>query len=154
MNQNNELWKDIKDYEGIYQISNRGDLKNIVKNTILNPSITKKGFYQCGLSKNGKIKPYSLQYLVAVHFIDNPNNFKSIIHLDGNKLNNTIDNLKWTDRKEHTKKYMDKHIKNFKIPTPKFAKIFELWLPVNIKGYDNYIVSNLGNIINKKSGKS
>ena len=43
---NSEIWKDVEGYEGIYQISNKGQLKNIQKNTILNPTIIKKGFYQ------------------------------------------------------------------------------------------------------------
>lgn len=139
-----EIWKDIEGYEGIYIISNHGQLKNILRKTILNPTITKKGFYQCGLSKDGTTKHPSLHNLVAKHFIPNPNNLKSIIHLDGNKLNNQSTNLKWTDRKEHTKKYMDIGIKNFTLPTSPTSEQFELWAPVNIPGYDNYIVSTLG----------
>lgn len=92
-----EVFKDIKDYEGIYQISNFGRIKslhNYRKNNILKPKI-KKGYYQIGLRKNNKRKWYSVHRLVAQTFLPNENNLPQVNHKDENKLNNNVNNLEW-----------------------------------------------------------
>lgn len=92
-----EIFKDIKDYEGIYQISNLGRIKslhNYRKNNILKPKI-KKGYYQIGLRKDNKRKWYSVHRLVAQTFLPNENNLPQVNHRDENKLNNNVNNLEW-----------------------------------------------------------
>lgn len=94
-----EIFKDIKDYEGLYQISNLGTIKSLYNykrdgNNILKPQI-KRGYYQIGLRKDNKRKWFSVHRLVAETFIDNPNNYKYVNHKDENKLNNNINNLEW-----------------------------------------------------------
>ncbi len=102
-----EEWKDIKGYEGLYQISNLGRVKSLPKvrdlyfrtdERILALS-THKGYLQVGLHKNNKRKLYRVHRLVAETFIPNPNNYKEVNHKDCNKQNNYIDNLEWCDRK-------------------------------------------------------
>lgn len=112
----NEIWKDIKGHEGIYQISNLGNVKSLerllwnghtyytYKERLLKKSINHNGYYTVRLSKNGKGKNYLLHRLLAMHFIPNPNNYPIINHKDGNKLNNNLDNLEWC-----TYKYNNHH---------------------------------------------
>jgi len=94
-----EIWKDIEGYEGLYQISNLGRIKTISRqgtNTrFIKKDIRKDGYIQVHLTKNSKMKNFLLHRLIAQTFIPNPNNFKYINHKDGNKQNNDISNLEW-----------------------------------------------------------
>lgn len=96
-----EIWTDIKDYEGIYQISNMGRVKNIKYNRFLKTSIT-RGYQTVVLSKNNKQKSYLVHRLVMKNFypIDNMDNLQ-VNHKDENKLNNCLSNLEWMTRKEN-----------------------------------------------------
>lgn len=101
----NEIWKDIKNYEGLYQVSNLGKIKSInynrtKKSKLLKFSIT-KGYYRVHLCKNKKIKSYFVHRLVAEAFIDNPLNKPFINHLDCNTKNNYYKNLEWCTQKEN-----------------------------------------------------
>lgn len=93
-----EIWKDIKGYEGLYQISNLGNVKSMYNyrgiGNILKPRL-KKGYYQIGLRKNNVRKWYAVHRLVAKTFIPNPDNLPQVNHKDENKLNNKVDNLEW-----------------------------------------------------------
>ena len=104
-----EIWKDIKDYEGLYQVSNLGRVKRItfinnktVKTTnriLSNGKSDKNQYIQLKLSKDGSKKDIYLHRLVAQAFIPNPNNYSEINHIDGNKRNNCIANLEWCSHK-------------------------------------------------------
>ena len=97
-----EIWKDIKGYEGLYQVSNFGKIKSLSKNNhnygengkILK-GINNKGYLRVGLSKNGKAKQYPIHRIVAETFIDNVYNLPCVNHIDENKMNNRADNLEW-----------------------------------------------------------
>lgn len=95
-----EVWKDIKDYEGLYQISNYGRIRSLnkTKGRIRKQSI-QRGYYYIWLSKNSKGKMYIVHRLVAQHFIPNPLHLPEVNHKDENKLNNNVDNLEWCDAK-------------------------------------------------------
>ena len=90
---NKEIWKTIKDYDN-YIISNFGKVKSLKKNIILKPEIRRK-YYSVQLYKNKKSKHFQIHRLVAIAFIENPNNLKYVNHKDENKLNNYVDNLEW-----------------------------------------------------------
>lgn len=99
-----EVWKDIKGYEGLYQISNYGNVKSLnyakSKNyKMLTKIVDRNGYEKVCLSKNNKGKNYLVHRLVAIHFIKNTNNYKEVNHKDENKLNNNVNNLEWCDRK-------------------------------------------------------
>lgn len=114
-----EIWKDIEDYEKIYQISNLGRIKSLsrfvnncknygsigfyTKEKILKLAISKTGYYICTLFKNGKGKTFKVHRLIAKAFIENPNNYKIINHIDGNKLNNNLNNLEWCNHSHNNK---------------------------------------------------
>ena len=101
-----EIWKDIKDYEGCYQISNLGNIKSLIrknnkKEKLLKVQISTCGYYKILLYKNNKSKHFKVHRLIAIHFIPNIYNKEQINHIDGNKLNNNINNLEWVTPKEN-----------------------------------------------------
>lgn len=107
-----EIWKDIKDYEGLYQVSNLGNVRKIrFINNITNKekifNITQQmntnGYYKVMLYKNGNYKNKSVHRLVAETFIPNLENKLCVNHIDGNKLNNKLDNLEWATYSENMK---------------------------------------------------
>ena len=94
-----EEWRDIKGYEGRYQISSLGRVYSFYKKDILKLAKHTGGYLQIGLYKDGKSKTLTVHKLVAEAFIPNPNNYKEINHKDENKQSNCVDNLEWCDRK-------------------------------------------------------
>jgi hypothetical protein len=93
-----EIWKDIAGYEGVYKVSNYGNVYSFKSNKNLSHSYNTYGYAHVGLVKNGKHKVVMVHRLLAIAFIPNPNNLPVINHKDGNKLNNSIDNLEWCTR--------------------------------------------------------
>ena len=92
-----EIWKDIKDYEGMYQVSSEGRVKSLKygEEKILKNNKNNSGYLSVSLSKDGKRKTYSIHRLVAQAFISNPNNLLEINHIDEDKTNNRVENLEW-----------------------------------------------------------
>lgn len=92
-----EIWKDIPGYDGIYQVSNFGNVRSFKCNKIklLKPLIDKNGYYLVRLSNNGKQTSYKIHQLVAITFLNHiPNGHKIVInHIDKNPLNNNVKNL-------------------------------------------------------------
>lgn len=112
-----EQWKDIKDYEGYYQVSNKGNVKSLKREVIardgnikkypeklLKPELsgTKKlKYYRVTLSKNHSTKRHMLHRLVAKTFLNNPDNKPHVNHLDNNSVNNEVSNLEWVTHSEN-----------------------------------------------------
>ena len=101
-----EIYKDIKDLEGKYQVSNFGNVMSLNyhqtgKSKLLKPSKTKDGYLLVNLSKNGKRKIFLVHRLVAEHFIPNIDNLPQVNHKDENKQNNSVDNLEWCTYEEN-----------------------------------------------------
>lgn len=103
-----EEWRDVKGYEGVYQVSNIGNVrsksrfvpakngsKRIVTAKMLVPSISSAGYYRVSLGNCHGRHMCSIHRLVAEAFIPNPNNYPCVNHKDENKLNNAVDNLEW-----------------------------------------------------------
>ena len=103
-----EMWRSIKGYEGLYEISNKGRVKSlaryykafgyrkiIIEEKIMSPVESPQGYYQIGLSKEGAKKHVQIHRLVAQAFIPNPQSLPFINHKDENKKNNCVDNLEW-----------------------------------------------------------
>lgn len=101
-----EIWKDIKGYEGLYQVSNHGRIKSIRYKTsklmVLKTDV--HGYVKVGLRKSGKRTWYGVHRLVAVAFLPNPNNFPQVDHIDNCKTNNHVDNLQWLTARENVRK--------------------------------------------------
>lgn len=95
-----KIWKPIPGYEGLYEASNFGDIKSLGNNATRKEKILKvtkhvSGYYQVGLTKNGKQKMFKVHQLVAMAFLGHqPNGYEIVInHIDHNTLNNNVDNL-------------------------------------------------------------
>jgi hypothetical protein len=89
-----EVWVDIKDYEGQYQVSNTGYVKSVKRNRILKATNV-DGYLQISLSDHGHIKKCLIHRLVAEAFIPNCNNLPYVNHRDENTMNNSVENLEW-----------------------------------------------------------
>lgn len=109
-----EIWKDIKNYENLYKVSNIGRVKSVeryrkgksdskvlVKERILKFKIDKDGYYCVSLSKDNILKSFRLPRLVAEAFIPNPHNYPQVNHIDEDKTNNRVENLEWVDCKQN-----------------------------------------------------
>lgn len=105
-----EWWKYINGYEGLYMVSTFGRVKSvercitykdgrtkIIKEKILKPMLCNTGYYKVGLSKNGVVKEYLIHRLVAEAFIDNPDNLPTVDHINTNRIDNRIENLRWAN---------------------------------------------------------
>ena len=155
-----EIWKPIKDYEGLYQVSNLGNVRSLdrkTKNRNLKGKIkkfdkTKFGYLRVELNNNGKKKKYLVHRLVAQTFLDNPNNYPCINHKDENKINNKTDNLEWctylynnlyNNKEKRNYKKICQYNKNGKLINI-FESINEASKKTNIKRY------GISNCLNKR----
>ena len=103
-----EIWKDIKGYEGLYQVSNLGRVKSFKNNKqmILKTPPDSHGYYKCNLHLNGNKKSFNVHKLVAMAFLNHkPKGHKIVIdHINGDKLNNKVDNLQLISNRQNTSK--------------------------------------------------
>lgn len=110
----NEIWNPIKNYENLYEVSNTGKVRSIdrkivdknnkvkiIKGKLHKLYVTKSGYVATCLYKNSQPKMYRVHRLVAETFIPNPNNLPQINHIDENKENNHVNNLEWCSASEN-----------------------------------------------------
>lgn len=108
-------WKILKENEN-YSINEKGEIKNNITKKILSPSINKdSGYYQIDLWKNNKSRKYTLHRLVANNFIPNLENKPTVDHIDGNRLNNNISNLRWATYSEQNSRFNTFGVRSEKI---------------------------------------
>ena len=126
-----EIWKDIKGYEGLYQVSNYGRVKRIKRlrnNKYNKPSVDTRtqymkpwdngnGYKVVSLVKKHKRKNHYVHRLVAEHFIENIYNKRQVNHKDFDRNNNKIDNLEWATAKENTSWSRPNYAKHHKCKT-------------------------------------
>jgi hypothetical protein len=122
-----ELWRDIKDYEGLYQVSNWGRVKslnyrNTGKEGILKGIEDGRGYLCVHLCNDDGVKNKKIHRLVAEAFIPNPENKPEVDHIDRNKLNNNLSNIRWADRKiQNNNRNLSNMIKKFSKPVLQFT---------------------------------
>ena len=90
-----EYWKAIEGFEGEYSISTTGKVASNKSNLILKSRKDRYGYLLVTLWFKGKAYTKKIHRLVAIAFIDNPNNLETVNHIDGIKTNNNLDNLEW-----------------------------------------------------------
>lgn len=113
-----EIWKDVPEYEGYYQVSNLGEVKSIKRTVkykdgrifkypskILKPKKDTRGYLQVGFNVSGAKSNHRIHRLVAETFIGKPKaKLMSVNHIDGVKTNNNLTNLEWVTYSENTRK--------------------------------------------------
>lgn len=111
---NIEIWRDVVGYEGLYQVSNQGNVKSLdryvkdingitcfKKGKIKNMTISKTGYYVVYLYKDNKLKTCKVHRLVAYAFLEKPKGKEYVDHINTNRLDNRADNLRWVTHKEN-----------------------------------------------------
>jgi len=102
------IFKDILGYEGLYQISNTGEVKSLYTNIIMKQKKNNRGYHQVKLFKDGKSKDYLVHRLVAEAFLENLNeDYNQVNHKDGNKSNNNVTNLEWCNQSQNIRHAFD-----------------------------------------------
>lgn len=102
-----EIWKDIAGYEGYYQVSNFGRVKRFGSVKNLKPGDNGHGYLYVNLSVKNKTKSFYVHRLVAIAFIENPLDKKTVNHVNGNKSDNSIENLEWATQSENSQHGFD-----------------------------------------------
>lgn len=145
-----EIWKDIKGYEGIYQISNLGNVKSLGNNKFKKEKILKQrknkgGYLVVTFIKNKIIKNYYIHRLVAETFLSNLEYKKTINHINGIKSDNKVENLEWNTYSENLKhkyKILGYKSSNYN----KFGKENHLSVKVNQYSKDNIFIKTWNSI--------
>lgn len=128
-----EIWKPIINYEGYYEISNKGNIRSLdriinlkngftrnEKGKTMKIGISHKNYKYVNLSKNSKNTQYEIHRLLAINFLENINNFNIVNHIDGNTLNNNLNNLEWCNIRENAT-----HGNLFKNKTSKYPCVYK-----------------------------
>jgi len=106
-----EIWKDIPEYEGLYKVSNMGNIKNVgyyrngvilKRERMMTPWLGTPGYLEVSLRKDLKTYRVFVHRAVALAFISNSENKEQVNHKDGNKLNNNSENLEWVTNSENS----------------------------------------------------
>ena len=118
------MWKDIIGYEGIYAISDKGEIINVKTGLLKKPWINNKGYYCIDLEKDSIRKHKLVHRLLAEAFIPNPNNYPIVLHLDNIKTNLSLDNLVWGTYSENQQQAIKDGLN--KVPKPDNRKFFAI----------------------------
>ncbi len=162
-----EIWKDVKDYEGLYQVSNKGRIRSRQVNDewrIMRPTLNRYGYYAVTLCRNGHRKLGLVHRLVAAAFVNGYSGELTVDHINSIRTDNRKENLRWVTRKvnaslplhnlhstkayreqyKYLKKESDKH--SFNLPNSLDGEIWK-----DVDGYKGrYKVSNKGRVFSFK----
>lgn len=122
-----EIYKDVIGYEGLYEVSNQGNVKSLKRNKILSPGIVNGGYFTVVLCKNGEVKHYRVHRLVAEAFIPNPARLPEINHINKDKTDNRAENLEWCDRQYNIDYSLSKQVAQYDFS----GNLINVWKSVN-----------------------
>lgn len=152
-------WKTIKQNEN-YSINENGEVKNNISGKILKSFINKKSGYKIiDLWRNNKCKKIALHRLIAEAFIPNPLHKPTVDHKDGNRLNNSIDNLRWATYQEQNSRFNTYGVRSKKITVTNInGTKLEFNRITDVAKYFNCNISNISQMLKKgtygKRGKT
>lgn len=152
-------WKIIKQNEN-YSINENGEVKNNISGKILKSFINKKSGYKIiDLWRNNKCKKIALHRLIAEAFIPNPLHKPTVDHKDGNRLNNSIDNLRWATYQEQNSRFNTYGVRSEKITVTSInGTKLEFNRIIDVAKYFNCNISNISQMLKKgtygKRGKT
>ncbi len=108
-----ELWVYIDGYDQMYEISSLGRVKSHKRNEpkMLTPTQDRYGYLGIRLCKNSVEKRFKIHRLVAQYFVENPNGYNEVNHKDGDKTNNSFENLEWVTRSQNLRHAFDLGLK-------------------------------------------
>ena len=155
-----EVWRDIEGYEGLYQVSNLGNVRSLnwgnqgyTRNMYLkkHPS----GYRQVELVKNGIKKMITVHRLVAMAFVPNPDGLPMINHRDEDKTNNRVENLEWCDNTYNVLYSLKRHASNTKyrdrkiVQKDRLGNVLRVWENVatvkRVLGYNAWSITQCCN---------
>ena len=143
-----EIWKDIPDYEGLYQVSNMGRIKSLANNRrkkerILVGCTNPKGYFIIQLNKSGVMKGFKRSLLVWDMFGDKPRNGRKlqVDHIDANKKNDRIDNLQLLTNRENAIKRYRQIGRKYNLPTGVYPNGNRYSAAIHLNGKSKYLGS-------------
>ena len=160
---NIELWKDVKNYEGLYQVSTLGRIRSLDKyidvkisnvdkvlrrGKILKPDYGKNGYLTVILCKNGKKTRFLVHRLVAKAFIENSYNLPQVNHKDEDKTNNKVENLEWCtdDYNRHYGTAIKRSVEKRSKKVYQYdlqGNLIKIWISTNEAGRNGYEAKNI-----------
>lgn len=136
------ILKPIIGWEGLYEISNKGEVYSVRRGKYLKPRLSMDGYKRVCLSKDGKGYEYRVARLVAETFIENPNDKKQVNHKDYNRTNDWYENLEWCDNYENAHYSYDNH----KWDMPENYKVYTF---TNVYNGDSFSIIGISNVAKK-----
>ena len=106
MSKRAEIWKPLYGFEGRYEISDMGHVRNVKRNSIVKSHIDAHGYLTCTLRYVNEEKSHTVRIhrAIALAFIPNPNNLPEVDHLDFNRNNYSISNLRWISHEDNVRR--------------------------------------------------
>ena len=151
-----EQYKIIKDFPN-YEVSNFGNIRNIKTGKILKPGINGRGYYTVSLRNDGNMYTKNIHKLIAEYFIANPYNKQCVDHIDNNRLNNNVSNLRYATSQENSMNRKLNSNNTSKYKGVCYSKLFNRWnayITINGKMKNLGYFKNLEDAINARVEKA